>query len=467
MRLRSLLPFLLLALLALPARADPVADAAVLFHTGVDRFDHKDYAGALDAFEQSRKLYPTKTVRENIAACFTRLDRFEEALTAYEELGEKDQATRLAQYVGFVRVHSAPGARVLVDGRDRTPADAPLRVTVGSRHVRVEKEGFAAYEATVTVASGETRDVTANLAVVVELGRLEVVEGGGRTIGVRVDGASVGRTPWSGAMSAGEHTVALAGDGDVGAPPRAVRITTDHTERVELLASALPASLRVEPSPTYADVSVDGAVVSRGTFASSLPSGPHAVDVAAPWYVSQHVPVVLTSTEPSELHVVLEPIKRLSVELFGGPILLPTYATINHGCSSCVGDVLGGRAGFLLTRHVAVELFFVPTMNVTSSAMSNASVFLSFGGFSAKLEFFDRTPLTLRLWGGFGSEAISQTGYWTLVAGPEVRMGYRLGKTLVVDAGIAALFFGVPATPVTSGGIGMAIPLTAGLRVDL
>jgi len=478
--MRVALVVALLVCFASVAHADEISDAAVLFRTGVERFDHKDFAGALEAFEQSRHLHATSSALENIAACLVRLERFEEALTTYEELKDAAQIARLTPYTGFVRVRGASSGRVLVDGRERTPTDVPLRVTVGSRRVRVEKEGLASYETTVTVASGETRDVVAELAVVVEVGRLHVTCAGGCSLDLRVDGAPVGRTPWEGALSTGEHTVALEGAGDVGSLPRAVRVTTERTEHVELAAAALPASVRVEPSPTDAVVSLDGHTVSHGTWASNVPSGAHTIDVSAPWYEPYHADVALTSRLPVELRVVLDPIRRLFVELFGGPVFLPTYdVPANRGCTSCIGYILGGRVSYSFTRRFAGEIFLAPGMKIVNNATWNADVGLSFGGFSAKLVFFDRTPLTLRLWGGFGSGSVAGTGFWSAVAGPEVRLGYRISKTLVLDAGVALLVFGVPQTPgyilaedgsvrhITAGGLGIAVPVTGGLRADL
>lgn len=471
----------LVLFVASTSRADAVSDAATLFRAGVERFDRKDFAGALEAFEQSRALHATKSALENIAACLVRLERFEEALVAYEELSDAAEVASLTRYTGFVRVRSTAGARVFVDGRERTPvADAPLRVTVGSRRVRVEKEGFASFETTVTVASGETRDVLAELAVIVEVGRMRVTCASGCAMDVRVDGAPVGRTPWEGAVSAGEHTVALVGEGDTGTLARAVHVATGRTEHVELAPAPLPAVIRVEPSPTDANVSMDGRVVSRGTWASSAPSGAHAIDVSAPWYLPYHADVMLTSRAPTELRVVLDPIHRLSMQLFAGPIFLPTYdAPANRGCTSCVGYLLGGRVSFSFTRRFAGEIFFVPSTNIVNSATWDATVFLSFGGFSGKLEFFDRTPLTLRLWAGFGSVAVAGTGAWTAVAAPEVRFGYRVSKTIVVDVGVAVFAFSVPQTAgyvlaedglprhITNGGFGLAVPVTGGLRADL
>jgi hypothetical protein len=485
--MRARVLFLLVWLSALPARADDVGDASALFREGVQRFDRKDYAGALDDFEKSSKLVPSRSVRENIAACLAGLHRYEEALGEYEKLGEAGEVARLRRFTGFVRVHGQPpGARVFVDGVPRAPSDAPLRVTVGTRRVRVEKEGFGPFETTVTVASGETVDVPVSLGVVVETGRLRVVEASGKPLDVRVDGVAVGRTPWEGSVSAGEHTVALAGGRDFGAPPRAVRVVTGKTERVELAAGPLPAELRVEPTPTNAVVSVDGAVVSKGTWASSLPSGRHVVEVTAPWHEPRRTDVALGSEEPREIRVALDPVRRVSIELFGGPTVLPAYESAVRACASCTGYFLGGRAGYRLTRAFGLEIFFVPTMTVANSAPEapgssytlDAGTSLSFGGFSAKLELLDRTPITLRFWAGFGSTYAGGVSSWSLVTGPEIRIGYRLSRTLVVDAGASLFVFGVPATgevtatdgtvaPLTSGGLGVVVPLSVALRAEL
>ena len=75
-------------------------------------------------------------------------------------------------------------------------------------------------------------------------------------------------------------------------------------------------------------------------------------------------------------------------------------------------------------------------------------------------------------------------GYWTAVLGPEVRIGYRLSRGVLMDVGVAALYMDVPQTvpdsaharedqrvvlppgPAFNGGATVFFPVTLGLHYD-
>jgi hypothetical protein len=313
---------------------------------------------------------------------------------------------------------------------------------------------------------------------------------------VRVDAAVVGTTPWEGSLSAGEHTVSLRGKGDVGARARAVTVVVGKVTDVVLKAAPLPGELRVEPTPIDARVLVDGLDVSQGTWAGSLPSGEHALEVRADWYEPARVQVAVSSEAPQAVRPTLERVRRVYGEIYGGATLFPVYGVRGtDGCSGgCVGSLIGARGGYLLSPRVGVEIFFVPQMNVTRASgyctadgvCYASNVFLSFGGLSIQYQALTpKTPLTLRMSAGLAYErpnasgAVSTPTVYTPILGPEARIGYRLGRAIVIDAGIALLAFTVPksvaaqadtdvATPPTfEGGVGLTVPLTAGLHFDL
>jgi len=470
-------PLLLVAFIG-AARADARSDALDQFKIGVALSEKKDFAGALVAFEKSRELFPTKGALANIATCLRELGRYDEAYDRLAELGEDTAA--IARWTGFVSVRSdAPGAQIFVDGRLRGTDDKPIRVSVGTRKVRVEKEGFAPFESTVIVPSGETRAIDAHLAVVARLGHLRVVEAHGNVIDVRLDGVAVGRTPWEGDVSIGEHAVSLSGEHDVGSLPKAVHVELGKTETVSIESGVLPAELRVETTPTNAQVRLDGAFVSVGTWTGTPSSGSHAVDVSLPWYEPKHVDLALSSKEPSVVRVELDPIHRVYVELWGGATAYSAYDTPAVSCSTCTGWLLGIRGGFLLTRQIGLEVFVVPHMDAhRSDAVWDATLNMSYGGGSVKLQLFDRWPLTFRFMAGLALGTEYYGRFWSPIAGPEVRFGYRASRTVIVDVGAGALFFYTPRTGevgtidggqgfLIDSGIGATFPITLGLHADL
>ncbi|WP_437671880.1 PEGA domain-containing protein [Sorangium sp. So ce131] len=142
------------------------------FERGVALLQANDWAAALDEFLLSRRLYPTPKATNNAAVCLRELGRFDEALEMVESLlagfpalspemrsAAESEAERLRDLVGAVAIEGAePGAALLVDGRRRgeLPLRAPLRLNAGSHQIRVLKQGFEPFEATLEVAPRQT-----------------------------------------------------------------------------------------------------------------------------------------------------------------------------------------------------------------------------------------------------------------------------------------------------------------------
>lgn len=135
MKARALVLLVLIGM----ANADARSDALDQFKIGVALSEKKDFAGALVAFQKSRELFPTKGALANIATCLRELGRYDEAYDAAAQLGE--DTSSFERWTGFVSVRSdAPDAKIFVDGRLRGADATPIRVSVGTRKVRVERK---------------------------------------------------------------------------------------------------------------------------------------------------------------------------------------------------------------------------------------------------------------------------------------------------------------------------------------
>jgi len=534
---RLSLPAMVLALACVAAAPPPAADEARRhFEIGLDLVQRRAFDSALAEFLRSRELYPTAAALLNAAVCLRELARAEEALDMYEELnarfgtqvspadrrGIDTDVAALADRVGAIDVSSdPPGARVVVDGRDRgaTPLAKGVRVTVGRHAVRVVAEGRAPFEADVDVEARKRSAVTAKLESVARIGTLVVSEEQGRVFEVLVDGEVVGTTPWRGTLSEGEHSVALRGEEDVGARPRTVRVAAGASVEVRPAAEVLPGELRVEPSPKEARVAIDGREVSRGAWSGKVPSGDHLVDVSAPWYEPQRLRVTVSSRAPAAIRPTLERVRRLYGEGFAGIALWPhTRASFDECVGTCLGNPGGVRVGYLLAPRLGLEAFalfgmFLPrerirtvTAGGTADASSDYDEYANAGlagvGASVAYRFFERTPLTVRLWAGLTS-CVETTGgdgffsdgahhvhtaqrtYYTPLVGPEIRYGYRFARSVAMDVGLGALFYfardvttspapdgepysrlTMPPGPSVSQGLAWAFPLTLAIHLD-
>jgi hypothetical protein len=218
---------------------------------------------------------------------------------------------------------------------------------------------------------------------------------------------------------------------------------------------------------------------------------------------------------------------HLFVEIAGGLGYSPSFGTTAEGAcdkdvqltsgsvSGCsdrsrpFGFIAGGRGGFQLTSGLAVEVFlgYLSLSNslkraVVAEGETRGSTTLSYeskdvtdktsvsaplAALSASYHFFDKTPLTFRIWAGamrarvkhelngtftgevpYTANGTSSTvmvdqavtvfepasNVWVPLLGPEVRFGYRFAKRFSVDIGVAGLLFFGPGKAREGGTVG-------------
>jgi hypothetical protein len=494
---------------------------------------NENWDAALAEFLASRDLYPTRVALENAGICLRQLKRYAEALDMYKELLQKfgkslppdklkmakNAITQLQGDVGRISVSAdQPESNVIVDGQERgkTPLSKPIVVNAGTHTVRVSKEGYETYEKQVLVAGRQTKSVAARLTPLRATGTLTVKEAAGQKLDVVVDGAVVGKTPWSGALAVGTHTVFLRGDGDVGTPPSSAVLKQNKATALTLRAVKLDASIRIEPTPSNAEVDIDGVSVGNGIWEGRLTSGRHRIEIAAEGFIPYRRNVDVRASEREVQRVSLDRdlsnpmwkagfVPHIYVELVGGAAWAPGLGgDADKSCSkdsNCsrsapLGFLAGARGGYEVTKGLGLELFLgaiymkeKSTRRVvakgeygswTSDAAQDTTQFFGpAAAVSASYSFFDKTPLTFRIWAGVarvkatftnsgrytgtardpgGNDVQASTDLevpeqtprlWMPFGGPEVRIGYRFNKHLSVDLGAALLLMFPPDTPRT------------------
>ncbi len=249
MRRRRVLALTCALLLPATARADDVEKAQALFNVGAQAYAQGEFTGAIEAFEEAyrtsarpgilfsiaqahRKQYyavhDPKNLRaaiEHYRAYVGKVSSGKFRVIATEALGELEGvATKLG-------VNTAPaaeaqtekprtrvmistavdGARVALDNDPPKPSPLIADVTPGKHSVRIEAEGYYAYERPIVAVEGgllaldvPLREQPAHLVVRTESGA-----------DVIVDKNPVGRTPLSGPieLGAGTHFVAVVHNG--------------------------------------------------------------------------------------------------------------------------------------------------------------------------------------------------------------------------------------------------------------
>ncbi|WP_437721672.1 PEGA domain-containing protein [Sorangium sp. So ce861] len=316
------------------------AEARAQFQAGVAHFKKQEYPEALEAFRRSLWLKKNRNTMGNIALCLKQIGQYDEALEQYEEMlreypklppkVEALVAAEMAELSGLVGTLAvtgdAPaGAMLFIDNRLRgkLPLEKPLRVSAGSRAVRVEKEGFAPLGMTVDVKAG--MESVAELVATSRKGRLVVSERHNWVLRVELDGKDVGVTPWQGLVEAGQHEVRLHGfmrvealaaceapgvaaeeGAKVASGVEVASVTLYEETRVVLGAEEQDASLRVDSTLEGTTVRIDARVVGRAPWEGRLPLGEHVVEVSADGFFPAKQVVQLERRKQRELSVSLE-----------------------------------------------------------------------------------------------------------------------------------------------------------------
>jgi hypothetical protein len=172
---------------ATPCRADGItADAAtheasIHFERGVKLFQDQDSRGALIEFERAYAVSPNYRVLYNIGQCRYQLRDYAGALEAFQKyLTEGDahltaerrklvQANidELGERVARVRISSnRVGADVTIDDTPvgTTPLDSPITVSAGRRKIVLTKSGETDVVRVVDIAGQDTMDLALDFA---------------------------------------------------------------------------------------------------------------------------------------------------------------------------------------------------------------------------------------------------------------------------------------------------------------
>jgi opacity protein-like surface antigen len=362
--------------------------------------------------------------------------------------------------------------------------------------VRVYKEGFEPFETRVEVAGGGTVNVVARLRVLAAAGRLRVAEQGGKALGVVIDGNEVGKTPWEGPLSTGEHTVLLQGEGALGTQPVSVPVKRGERTPLMLVAEDLAASLQVEPTPRGASVAIDGISVGRGVWSGRLRAGAHWIEVSAAGFVAKRQAVSLARGEQGQVAVELlrdlsSPVwrrpSRFMIEAAGAVALAPSlggdvanrcsgpcqkglgaggYGVLHLGYELGIGFGFGLSAGYVqMSQATTNRSLSFQIMDTSPSDAGTVADSLTVRGFLAGAwagySGGERLRVHVRLGAGgvFGSVSDTRTGSFVSGAGlqndlgpitvrpsasfvyvaPELRGGLRFGDHFEVTAGLGVL----------------------------
>ena len=307
--------------LAPSAHADDVADEADhLFTLGAERYQDKDYKGALEHFLASNRLVRNRNVMFNIARTHEHLRQLPDAYRYYQRSldGETDGAvkqrtrealSRLAASVALLEVKTEPaGALVYLNRKDlgdRGAAPQSLALVPGTYTVIASLPGYdEVTSAPIEVRVGAEKSVTLRLTRVV--GTVRVTGAEGATVRIDADDAPVVCTaPCDVPTPPGQHTLVFTKPGfrqsRVGVHVRANMLTP---LRAELEPET--GSLVVNADERDAVIQIDGRTQGFTPAVFAVPVGVHEVRVTLRGFkpVTRRVEMVANAQTDLDLQLV-------------------------------------------------------------------------------------------------------------------------------------------------------------------
>lgn len=164
---------------------------------------------------------------------------------------------------GIRVVASAPGATASIDGGQSQPLPATFTdVSPGTHIVKVDAPGYAVWQRTVTVERGQTVEVVAELG---QAGRLNVRTKDGSRAELFLNGKPLGRTPFTGDVPAGTHTLLVQRD-DGAQEEFQIAVGADR----EVQVNAAFGADKPKPAAIYRPMPFSARALSQGTGHGSI-----------------------------------------------------------------------------------------------------------------------------------------------------------------------------------------------------
>ncbi len=238
--LASILVICVVASLVTTAHAQPDnrAKAKAAFARAVEAEERKDWRTAVDEYLTAYELAPHHDVLFNVASVYERLGELRQAATFYgrylKEASDPPDRAKVERTIENLRskpstvtIESAPaGAMIVVDGERKGRAPIELKLPGGQHQIVAEHAGTTSTRM-INVEYAEPAAIT---LAVGGSGTL-VVSSNEAGASVRIDGAPVGVTPYTGPVPPGRHIVIVEKPGFT-TVERVVDVPPDGTAQI-------------------------------------------------------------------------------------------------------------------------------------------------------------------------------------------------------------------------------------------
>jgi hypothetical protein len=250
------------------AEESDVREAKKHFQIATDLYEEENYEGAAAELEISVKLYPTKNGYFNLANCYKALHKYQEALSAIEQLNSRFEdkmdktmkkkmealQSSIQSWVGELTLFVSPAeAMIRLDGKILSSElnGSPILLSPGGYTIEATLDGFEPSIKRISINSQQQQSVEISLSPL--KGTLSVranVDGAA----VIVDGRNMGLTPIAPfSLRAGKHRLEIVRNG-YDRQIRSVDIASNAATTLDVqLTSVVDSEKAVAPSDRHRD----------------------------------------------------------------------------------------------------------------------------------------------------------------------------------------------------------------------
>ncbi len=249
-----------------------------------------------------QKVYPNGTHTYTISA----KDYHTESST-FVVAGEKiEKRISLRPAYGWLSIPGSNilnGAKVYVD--NTLLGTVPLKsdkLASGQHQVRIVQELYKSVEASITIADGETYTYTPTL--VANYGTVTINAGG--EFDIYANGKLLGRSPWSGKLSADSYIFEARREGYEPSSVAHAVVSGTAPQSIDIPApKAILGYITVVSSPAMATVMVDGKTIGRTPLTEGVLVGKHKLSIALDGYDTYEKEIVVTKGGSEEINAKL------------------------------------------------------------------------------------------------------------------------------------------------------------------
>ena len=196
------------------------------------------------------------------------------------------------------------GAKVYVD--NTLLGTVPLKsdkLVSGQHQVRIVQELYKSVEASITISDGETYTYTPTL--VANYGTVTINAGG--EFDIYANGKLLGRSPWSGKLTADSYIFEARGEGYESSSVAHAVVSGTTPQSIDIPApKAILGYITVVSSPAMATVMVDGKTIGRTPLTEGVLVGKHKLSIVADGYDTYEKEIVVTKGGSEEINVSLK-----------------------------------------------------------------------------------------------------------------------------------------------------------------